>query len=213
MEEEMSGDLKAANEAEATSAAGFEELSAAKAAEIAAATSAIESKTKRAGEVAVEIVQIQNDVEDTEEEVAETQTFLADLGKQCASKKGEWAERQQMRAQEVAAIGEAIKVLNDDSALDIFKKSSSGAALVQTQGGMGFLQTRSKLSNILRAKHLMVSLAQVSRTHSTQMSLIASALKAKSVDFSKITEQIDGMVDVLAKEQEDDDSQKAFCEA
>merc|ERR1719157_452926 len=104
MEEEMSGDLKAANEAEATSAAGFEELSAAKAAEIAAATSAIESKTKRAGEVAVEVVQTKNDVEDTEEEVADTQAFIADLANQCAAKKGQWSERQTMRAQEVAAI-------------------------------------------------------------------------------------------------------------
>jgi chromosome segregation ATPase len=42
--------------------------------------------------------------------------------------------------------------------------------------------------------------------------LIASALKSKSVDFSKITEQIDGMVDLLGKEQADDDSQKDFCD-
>jgi len=208
MEEEMSGDLKAANEAEATASAGFAELSAAKAAEIAAATSAIESKTKRAGEVAVEVVQTKNDVEDTEEEVADTQAFIADLANQCAAKKGQWSERQTMRAQEVAAIGEAIKILNDDSALELFKKT----AFVQ-EPGMGFLQKSSTLSKVLRARHLFVSLAQVSKSHATQMSLLASALKSKSVDFSKITEQIDGMVDVLAKEQTDDDSQKAFCNA
>merc|ERR550537_569400 len=33
-----------------------------------------------------------------------------------------------------------------------------------------------------------------------------------TTDFSKITEQIDGMIDVLGKEQADDDTQKAFCE-
>ena len=36
----------------------------------------------------------------------------------------------------------------------------------------------------------MVSLAQKSTSHQTQMSLIASALKSKSVDFSKITETL-----------------------
>ena len=41
---------------------------------------------------------------------------------------------------------------------------------------------------------------------------MASALKSKAVDFSKITEQIDGMIDVLGKEQTDDDTQKAFCD-
>merc|ERR1719247_3804747 len=59
---------------------------------------------------------------------------------------------------------------------------------------------------------MMVSLAQVSRSHQTQLSLIASSLKSKAVDFSKITEMIDGMVDVLTKEQGDDDQQKTFCD-
>jgi len=209
MLEEMEGDLKSATADEATAAKGFSDLSAAKNAEIASATSAIESKTKRAGEVAVEIVQTQDDVEDTEADVAETEAFLADLGKQCAAKKAAWGERQAMRAQEVDAISQAIKILNDDDALDLFKKTSPSFS----QTGMGFLQKSAKSSNVLRAKGMLVSLAQVSRSHQTQLSLIASALKSKSVDFSKITEQIDGMVDVLGKEQADDDSQKDFCDA
>ena len=72
--------------------------------------------------------------------------------------------------------------------LDLFKKTSPSF----TQTGMGFLQKSSKSSNVLRAKGMLVSLAQVSRSHQTQLSLIASALKSKSVDFSKITEKIDG---------------------
>merc|ERR1719473_203152 len=125
MLEEMEGDLKSARDTESAAVASFEELSAAKASEISAATAAIESKTKRSGEVAVEIVQTADDVEDTQADVAETQKFLADLDKQCASKKAEWAERQKMRAEEVAAVGMAIKVLNDDDALDLFKKTVS----------------------------------------------------------------------------------------
>ena len=116
MLEEMEGDLATAKKDEATAATGFEELSAAKAAEIASATSAIESKTKRSGEVAVEVVQTQDDMEDTEAEVKETQAFIGDLAKQCAEKKADWAERQKMRAEEISAISEAIKVLNDDDA-------------------------------------------------------------------------------------------------
>ena len=72
--------------------------------------------------------------------------------------------------------------------LDLFKKTSPSFS----QTGMGFLQKSAKSSNVLRAKGMLVSLAQVSRSHQTQLSLIASALKSKSVDFSKITEQIDG---------------------
>merc|ERR1719253_816136 len=84
MQEEMEGDLKTAQETEATAVASFGELSAAKSAEIAAATSAIESKTERSGQVAVEVVQTADDLEDTQADVAETQKFLGDLDKQCA---------------------------------------------------------------------------------------------------------------------------------
>merc|ERR1719407_398063 len=148
MLEEMEGDLSTAEKDEATAVTGFEELSAAKAAEIASATSAIESKTKRSGEVAVEVVQTKDDLEDTLAEVKETEAFLGDLGKQCAEKKAEWSERQKMRAEEVSAISEAIKVLNDDDALDLFKKTVP--SMVQT--GMQFLQKSSKSSVALRAK-------------------------------------------------------------
>ena len=202
MLEEMEGDLSTAEKDEAAAIAGFEELSAAKAAEIASATSAIESKTKRSGEVAVEVVQTKDDLEDTLAEVKETEAFLGDLGKQCAEKKAEWSERQKMRAEEVSAISEAIKVLNDDDALDLFKKTVP--SMVQT--GYQFLQKgKGKASIALRAKTILVSLMQKSQVHATVFSLLTSALKSKSVDFSKISAQIDGMIDVLGKEQDDDD--------
>merc|ERR1719271_2212206 len=170
MLEEMEGDLATAKKDEATASSGFEELSAAKEAEIASATSAIESKTKRAGEVAVEVVQTQDDMEDTQKEVAETQAFIGDLAKQCAEKKSAWAEIQKTRAEEISAISEAIKVLNDDDALDLFKKAVP--AMVQT--GMQFLQKSSKSDVALRAKGLLVSLMQTGRAHTTQLSLMAS---------------------------------------
>jgi chromosome segregation ATPase len=209
MLEEMEGDLATAKKDEATAASGFEELSAAKESEIAAATAAIEAKTKRAGEVAVEVVQTKDDKEDTEAEVAETTAFVADLKTQCAEKKGAWDERQKMRAEEISAISEAIKVLNDDDALDLFKKTVPSF----TQTGLQFLQKSSKSSVALRANGVLMSLAQISRSHTTEFSLLASALKSQSVDFSKISEKIDGMVEVLGKEQVDDDEQLKFCEA
>merc|ERR1719424_1330650 len=129
--------------------------------------------------------------------------------KQCAEKKATWDERQKMRAQEISAVSEAIKVLNDDDASDLFKKTVPSFA----QTGLQFLQKSSKASVALRAKGMIVSLAQISRSHTTELSLLASALKSKSVDFSKISEQIDGMVEVLGKEQVDDDEQKKFCAA
>merc|ERR1719393_1032927 len=84
-------------------------------------------------------------------------------------------------------------------------------SMVQTDG-MEFLQKSSKSDVALRTKGLIMSLMQTGRAHTTQLSLMASALASKAVDFSKITEKIDGMIDVLGKEQADDDTQKAFCD-
>merc|ERR1740117_1076673 len=67
------------------------------------------------------------------------------------------------------------------------------------------------MSNVRRAQATLNSLARRAGSHSTQLSLIASALKTNSIDFSKITAMIDGMVDVLTSEQKDDDTQLAFC--
>merc|ERR550537_1237350 len=200
----MEGDLATAKKDEATSVTGFEELSAAKAAEISSATSAIESKTKRSGEVAVEVVQTEDDFEDTQKEVAETQAFIGDLATQCAEKKGDWAERQKMRAEEISAISEAIKVLNDDDALDLFKKT---LALSQTSKDMGFIQQKSSTSNVLRARD-MVSAMMKKRgaMHHTELALIELRLRSRSVDFSKILAMVDVMVKVLGEEQKDDDN-------
>ena len=46
-----------------------------------------------------------------------------ELKKSCATKAKEFEERQANRAQELVAISETIKILNDDDALDLFKKT------------------------------------------------------------------------------------------
>merc|ERR1719440_2494692 len=97
--------------ADDAAAQDFEGMKAAKEKEIASATQAIEEKTKRTGEVAVEIVNLKEDLEDTKEDLAKDQKFLADLEKNCEIKKKEWEEIKKMRSEEIIAIQETIKIL------------------------------------------------------------------------------------------------------
>merc|ERR1719238_404919 len=207
MLDEMDGDYKGAISEEEAAAKGYKELEAAKQAEISAASSAIEAKTARSGELAVAVVTTKDDIEDTTAEMEDTQAFLANLGAQCATKKKEWAERSKVRAEEIAAISEAIKILNDDDALDLFKKTLS-----LSQKSMQFLQEGAKASTVAKARELVTSLARKYSGSGPSLALLQYSLKAKAVDFSKIVAQIDGMVKVLGDEQDDDDTQKAFCE-
>merc|ERR1719379_3184688 len=209
MKDEMDKDLNGAASAEEQAAAGFEELAAAKKSEIAAASSAIESKTVRSGDLAVATTTMADDIEDTTAEMKETQAFLANLAAQCATKKKEWAERQTMRAEEVSAISEAIKILNDDDALDLFKKTLSLA-----QSEKSFIQEASASSRVFRARDIIGSLRKDAGSKlGAPLALLEFSLKAKKVDFSKILAQIDGMVKVLGEEQKEDEETKAFCSA
>merc|ERR1719174_1576431 len=130
----MEKDLSEVLATEDKAKADFEGLVAAKEKQIAEATKAIEEKTKRTGEVAVEIVNLKEDLDDTTESLAEDQKFLADLEKNCAAKEKEWAEICKMRQEELIAIADTIKILNDDDAQELFKKTVPGSAsLLQVQ--------------------------------------------------------------------------------
>merc|ERR1719224_102991 len=162
MKDEMDKDLNGAVGDEETAAKGFEDLAAAKKSEISAASEAIESKTVRSGDLAVTVTTTADDIEDTTSEMKETEAFVANLASQCALKKKEWAERQSIRAEEISAIGEPIKVLNDDDALDLFKKTLS---LSQTSKDMGFIQKTSASTNVLRARTMVSALLKQGSPH------------------------------------------------
>merc|ERR1719507_2204010 len=118
--------------AEEKAAKDFEVLVAAKEKEVDANTGAIESKMGRAAELGLEIVELKEDLEDTIKAMGEDKKFMQEIAKSCGTKEEEWNERCKVRADELLAIGETIKILNDDDALDLFKKTLPSAALLQT---------------------------------------------------------------------------------
>merc|ERR1719326_2610986 len=171
--------------------------------EIAAATAAIEAKTERAGEVAVQIVNLKNDLEDTKEELGADEVFLMELKKSCSTKATEYDERVKARSLELVAIAETIKILNDDDALDLFKKTLPSPSLLQ-------LANRNK---DLRAQALAALKKMKNVAGSPDLSLISMALRGKKVGFEKVIKMIDELVTQLGKEQEDDDSHLKWCSA
>merc|ERR1719158_1627456 len=145
--------------------AGFNDLKASKEKEVEMATEAIESKTTRSGEIAVSVVQTKDALEDTEDELADVEKFIVQLEQECATKEKEWATRKKLRAEEISAISEAIGILNDDDALDVFKKAVP-SALVQDQ--VGFLQRSNGLASAAQKAQTILATA-ASKSHDQQM--------------------------------------------
>jgi len=212
MKDDMEAELKEAIAAEEKSVAGFGELKASKEKEIEMATEAIETKMGRAGELAVSVVQSKDALEDANEEAADTTKFLATLEKDCATKEAEIAERAKMRAMEVSAISEAIGILNDDDALDVFKKSMP-SSLMQT---VGFLQKAdAKATRTSKAQAILAGVAGKAKDVRVNLLLytLGSKLKMKSTGgFDDVIKMIDDMVVLLGKQQTEDEKQKAYCE-
>jgi len=202
MKDTMEKDLAELIAQEDTAKQDFEGVLAAKEKQIAAATQAIEEKTKRTGEVAVEIVQLKEDLEDTTEDLAKDQKFLADLEKNCVIKAKEWEEIKKMRQEELVAIADTIKILNDDDALELFKKTASASAsLLQIQFSDREVRTKAfKVVNGVRRGR-----------KNAQLDLIAMALNSKKVNFEKVIGMIDEMVALSAKQQSEDDAKKEYC--
>merc|ERR1712083_715273 len=95
----------------------------------------IEEKMVRLGETQVALVEMKEDLDDTGKALIEDKKFLADLDKNCALKTEEHQSNMKQRSEELLALADTIKILNDDDALELFKKTlpAASASLLQLQ--------------------------------------------------------------------------------
>merc|ERR1719199_732653 len=152
MVDDMRKDLEEATDNENAAIQAFDELVVIKNKEIQATQDSIESKMVRSGEIAVQHAEQLNDLDDTQEDLAESKKFFADLDINCANKRKEWSAYQKMQGEERVALADTIKILNDDDALELFKKTlpASSANLLQIK--VSSADIRKKAVNALKAR-------------------------------------------------------------
>jgi len=203
MNDEMVANLAETTAAEESAIGAFEELKAAKTKEIDALSKSIESKMTRIGEIAVKVAEMANELEDTKEDLVESKKFLAQLDTNCANKKKEWAAYQKMQGEELLALADTIKILNDDDALELFKKTLPGSS------ASSFLQIQVSAQTVMRGA--MTALSNNRRGADPRVDLIEIALRGGKVGFEKIIKLIDELTAKLKEEQAEDDEKKEWC--
>mmetsp|Transcript_69424 Transcript_69424/g.109708 ORF Transcript_69424/g.109708 Transcript_69424/m.109708 type:complete len:736 (+) Transcript_69424:63-2270(+) len=208
MKADFDKSLAEVEEEEAGQVKVYEELMAAKTKQVEALSASIEKKSTKVGELGVSIVTMKNDLTETEAALVEDQKFMANLEKSCETKTSEMEERVKTRAEELVAISETIKILNDDDALDLFKKTLPSASLIQVATNSA--QLRRKALNLIRAMHHHDS--PLGPRPGLDLLALTLSSTTKKVDFSKVIKMIDDMVMLLKTEQVDDDSKKEYCE-
>jgi len=205
MLDEMEKELAEITKEETAAVANHEALIAAKKREIAAATKAIEGKTGRIGDLAVEKATLSDDLENTKEGLAEDTKFLADLSRSCGKTKTDWENYLGVQSEEKVAIADTIKMLNDDDALDLFKKT-----LPSSSAAMSFLQIPVTNQEVKQQVHRVLRSA---RNGDPRVDFVQLMLRGEKGGFDKVLQKIDDLRSNLGEEQKEDDSKRDFCNA
>mmetsp|Transcript_161085 Transcript_161085/g.297057 ORF Transcript_161085/g.297057 Transcript_161085/m.297057 type:complete len:686 (-) Transcript_161085:50-2107(-) len=205
MIDEMKKDLSEATEAEESAISSYEAAMAAKKKEAAALQKGIETKIVHVGDLSVEIVENKNALANLEKSLAEDTEFLSALQADCSKAEKKYDAEAKTRAEEVVALADTIKILNDDDALDLFKKTlpSGSASFIQLQETAGAMRAR--------ALDVIRSSRRGAKAGNVHLDFIALALHGKKVGFGQVIQMIDDMSTTLKTEQADDDKKVTYC--
>ncbi|CAE7203607.1 unnamed protein product [Symbiodinium pilosum] len=197
IKDETKAEIKTETKTEEESEESFTGVKKSKTVEISTLLNQFERKMKRIGELKVEVVNLERQLSEQGNSLEDDKKMLAELQKSCAKKAEDWEKRQAARQEEQLALQDTIKILNSDESLDTFRKRST--SLIQLSRSRE--KVRREALSILRSKK---------RDH-PELNFLALALSGRKADFGKILKKIDGMVALLEKEQEDDETKKGYC--
>merc|ERR1719191_212135 len=122
MKEEFEANLSTEQKTEQQAVSDFKELKKAKEYEIDAAASQIKQKTQDAADAANRLAESKENLESTREALGADKQFLQELKLRCQQTDKDFELRTKARADEIAAVSEAIAILSDDDAKENFDK-------------------------------------------------------------------------------------------
>lgn len=203
MRDSMKEDQAAADAHETEAQQSFLGMARAKTAEMATLDTEIEAKTTRIGQISVDMVNTQSSIDDSIKKVKEDSQFLADTKESCAQQEQDWQSRTTARQEELHAIAETQELLGNEEAQGIFEK------VMPTKPGLALLQVSSTSASDGTGK----ALDSLQGSQDSRVALLALALRSGKIDFKKVQAKVSEMVNILRKEQRDEDKKLDWCKA
>jgi len=194
MKESFEANLVNSQQEEKADVQSYQELKSAKESEISAAMTQIENKVIHNADAGEKRETSKEELEDTRAQVKADQAFLLDLQQRCGSMDKQFADRSKVRNEETNAVNEALKILTDDDAQDLMRKST------------GFLQVKSSTNGMTKRQQ---ALSLLRKSGNPELAMLAITLKDDV--FAKIKVTIDDLVANLKKEQADEVAQRDQC--
>jgi len=199
MKETFESNLSTSQKEELAAQDAYEQLKTAKLAEIAAAKKQVDTKTVELAETDEKCATAKEDLESTKDALSADEKFLMDLKEKCKQTDEEMAERTKTRNEEIAAVSEAISILNDDDAHDMFSKT------------LGFTQVNAVLNKSKRSRREAVAILKdvAKKSGSAEIAMLAATAQLDA--FTKVIAAIDEMVVGIEKQKADEIKHRDFC--
>lgn len=199
MKETFTTDLAQARSDEAQATSDYDALAAAKTSEIQAAKKMTVDKTAELSATEEDLANAKHDKELTIKRMEADQAFLGDLADRCAKSEAEYNTRSKDRQVEIAAVGEALKILTDDAARDNFATTLS------------FAQTHTKARVTEQARKRVSALLATAAKRAHSEALLEVATAARLDGFKEIIGMVDSMVSDLKQQMDDEVKHQDFC--
>merc|ERR1719324_1235234 len=213
MRDTFKGNLASAIAAEKKAVEAYEKFMKLKEAAFEEMSAAYETKQANLGENDDDLASKREQLAEAKEMLAEDEDFLAKLIVMCKDKAEEYEARKQMRANEEAAIAEAIAILNSDAAFESFgkvtatKSGATGPAFLQLKSARldsADLDVRTKVQALLRTA--------AGKRKSLRLAQIAVLLEAGN-PFTVVLEEIEKVLALISEEGKNDKENLEWCNA
>merc|ERR1711871_890090 len=184
----------------------FEMLSQDLKAQIGQATSARTEKSEAKAKALQSSADAKGDLQDTTTTRDDDSKYLADLTATCEQKSSDFAARQQLRAEEIAAVEKAIEILSSGAVSGASEKHLP--QLLQTKTSLAQLRSVAQNPNQLRVAAYLKG--QASRINSRVLS--ALAMRVADDPFKKVKKMIKDLIVKLMEEANEEAEHKGWCD-
>jgi hypothetical protein len=215
MRDTFTKDLAAARKAEADQLEAYDKFMAVKKEAFDKMEASYGEKQKYLADNDGELASSKSQLAEAENQKASDEEFLAKLIPMCEEKTKEYEKRKLLRANEEAAIAQAISILNSDAAFSTF--GTVDATSTGSTGGppLKFIQLRSVRKHVNGAAQKRDAVKRVLQkaaqdAHSSRLSKVVSVLQAENA-FETVLEEIDKMLALIAEEAKQDKTNLDWC--
>jgi len=184
----------------------FEMLSQDLKAQIGQATSARTEKSEAKAKALQSSADAKGDLQDTTTTRDDDSKYLADLTATCEQKSSDFAARQQLRAEEIAAVEKAIEILSSGAVSGASEKHLP--QLIQKSSSLAQLRSVATNPNQLRVASYLKE--QASRINSRVLS--ALAMRVADDPFKKVKKMIKDLIVKLMEEANEEAEHKGWCD-